>query len=741
MSFLRDGKFSNYGSGGADGFRSRWIKRVFVARNGDLYFIDARKNLGRFAAGHIASWWSTNGVWPCAVAEDQTGIVAAFGGDLFRLEPDRLVPWNLANGQSLSVGWIHNLLAASDGSLWVASEQGVQQIQAGSLRSWPETLKAFYLCEDDSGAVWAALDNGIARFKNGVMRRITTAQGLSDNVICAMVMDRLGYFWMDSSHGIIRVSGRNLNAVADGTGAQLECTLYDGLDSMKAIDKLEQDYSACKSTDGRLWFPSSKGLIVVDPAHLAINSHPPPVFLDAVRVNGRSYAADNPPVLEPGPGNLEFEYSALDYTAPHKIKYRYRLTGYDQDWVNAGPRRSAFYTNIKPGRYTFQVQAGNGDGAWNLTGASIGVQLPSEFRQTLGFRLVCGAALIGLMFYLWWVRNLRQRELQLLRTNLEMDARVRERTAELAKANATLLAEIEQRKLAQKKTDELQEQLIVASRLAGQAEVASSILHNVGNVLNSVNVSTTLLGDRLRRFRINSLAKAADLLEQLLAAQHLQNPQLLQLPVYLRQLGDHFGRESGGMMTELSGLGENIEHIKSIVAFQQNFAKTSGMLEHVNLSELADSVLRMYATAYRRHEITVERDYQPVPPALVDKHKVLQILINLVDNAKHACNVVPGLKKVSVRIHPREQGGCLIAVEDNGVGIAPDDLTRIFSHGFTTRKDGHGFGLHGSALAAKQMGGTLSVASGGPGRGATFTLNLPPEPPPASASSPEKPRP
>jgi signal transduction histidine kinase len=163
------------------------------------------------------------------------------------------------------------------------------------------------------------------------------------------------------------------------------------------------------------------------------------------------------------------------------------------------------------------------------------------------------------------------------------------------------------------------------------------------------------------------------------------------------------------------------------------------MLEQLNLSELADSVLRMYATAYRRHDIVVERDYQPVPAVMVDKHKVLQILINLVDNAKQACNVVRGPKKVIVRIHTRGTGGCAIVVEDNGVGIAPDALTRIFSHGYTTRKDGHGFGLHGAALAAKQMGGMLSVASGGPGRGASFTLELPMEPPSVPVRAPEKP--
>ena len=737
VSFYRAGKFSSFGSGGADGFDSRWIKRVYAARNGDLYFIGAKKNLGLFSGGRVVAWW-TNGIWPCGVTEDQTGVVAAFGGTLMRLEPGRLVPYRLADGRDVALDWINQLLTARDGSIWVASDKGVFQIKDGRVHGWTETnglsnLKACYLCQDDAGgAVWAAQAGGIARYQNGVMRRISTAQGLCDNAVSAIVQDLSGSFWLDSSHGIFRVSGRELNAVADGTASRVSCTLYDGLDSVKTTDQLEEDDSACRSADGRIWFPSTKGIIVIDPAHLAVNSKPPPVFLDRVRVNGRPYATGSEPALEPGPGNLEFEYSALDYSAPQKIRYRYRLAGFDPDWVEAGSRRLAFYTNLKPGRYQFQVQACNRDGAWNLTGASLGLSLPSRFSETAGFRVICGLALVGFMFYLWWVWNLRRRELQLQKINQAMEGRVRERTAELATANATLVEEIEQRKLAQKKTDALQEQLMHASRLAGQAEVASSILHNVGNVLNSVNVSTTLLGHRLRRLRADNLAKAADLLEQSLAAPGSPDHRLLQLPAYLRQLNDRFGRECGGMLTELAGLDDNIEHIKNIVAFQQNYAKVSGVSEVVNLSGLVDGVLRVSATAYQRHAITVERDYQPVPDAVLDKHKVLQILINLFDNAKHACAAsAQPAKKVTVRLRRRGDLHFTVTVADNGVGIDPGNLTRIFSYGFTTRKGGHGFGLHGSALAANQLGGTLTVASEGAERGATFVLDLPLNPLPA----------
>ena len=569
VSFYRDGKFSNFGIEGADGFNSRWVKQAFVAHTGDVYFVDAHKNLERFSGNRIVATM-TNGLWPRAVTEDVTSVIAAFGGQLMRIENDKTLPFRLADGSEVSLDWINNLLVARDGSLWVASQKGVCQIKDGVLHDWSEqngtaNVKAFFLCEDDSGSVWAARDGGISRFKNGVERGVTRAQGLHVDSICAIVADQSGDFWMNSYAGIFRVHQSELNAVADGAASQVDCQVYDGLDSVKTTDQMEQEYSGCRSTDGRIWFPSAKGMIMIDPAHVARNIQPPPVYLEGLRVNGRQFPADKEAVLEPGPGNLEFDYTALDYAAPQAIQYRYRLAGYDADWVSAGARRSAFYTNIKPGVYRFSVQARNSDGVWNTTGASMALNLPRLFYETIAFRAASVAAILGLAAYVWWSWHLRQRQFQLEKANLLMETRVRERTAELAKTNATLRDEIDQRKLAQAKSEELQDQLLVASRRAGQAEVASSVLHNVGNVLNSVNVSATVLKNRLRVLNVNGPAKAADLMNK--NSDHLgeflaQDPQGQKLPQFLKQLANHLGNERDVMLTELKGLAENVEHIK-----------------------------------------------------------------------------------------------------------------------------------------------------------------------------------
>jgi PAS domain S-box-containing protein len=457
ISYFHDGRFENFGQNGTSGFGSHWVKRVFVARNGDVYCIDARKNLELFRGGRVVMTW-TNDAWPRDIDEDSHGILVAIAGDLMRIENDKLVPVRLADGSNVNLRWITDMLVARDDSIWVAATEGVFQIKDGAIRNLCHdngvSQSTFYfLSEDDNGNIWGAQDSGIARFRNGKVQQITPKQGLYDDFVYAIVQDKLGNFWMDSSRGIFRVSQSELNAVADGTAQQLHCTVFEGEDVVKSNDKGQPEYFGCRSLDGLIWFPSSKGLIMIDPAHVPSNPKPPIVSIDRVRINGREYPPDHMPVLQPGPGNLEFDYSALDYQAPLKIQYRYQLAGFDSDWVDAGSRREAFYTNIKPGRYQFQVQACNADGIWNTTGTSFALELPREFTQTPAFWAACLAVAFSFGAYGWWVWHLRRRHAQLEQTRALLETKVQERTAELRN-------EIEERKRAEETLRESEEKFL-----------------------------------------------------------------------------------------------------------------------------------------------------------------------------------------------------------------------------------------------------------------------------------------
>ncbi len=295
--------------------------------------------------------------------------------------------------------------------------------------------------------------------------------------------------------------------------------------------------------------------------------------------------------------------------------------------------------------------------------------------------------------------------------------------------DTALLHEIAERKRSEQELQRTQQQLIDASRQAGMAEVATGVLHNVGNVLNSVNVSATLIAERLGQSRLANLTRAAAMLREHNGglAEYLTNdPKGKLLPDYLADLGEHLETERQETQTEIDLLTRNIEHIKDIVAMQQTYARVSGLSELLPVAGLIEDALALNADSFTRHRIIIARDFTAVPPVNVDKHKALQILVNLLRNAKDAMED-PNLpeKRLTVSIRPQEDQAVAIAVRDTGVGIPPENLTHIFSHGFTTRQGGHGFGLHSAALAARQLGGRLSAHSDGPGRGATFTLELP----------------
>jgi PAS domain S-box-containing protein len=295
------------------------------------------------------------------------------------------------------------------------------------------------------------------------------------------------------------------------------------------------------------------------------------------------------------------------------------------------------------------------------------------------------------------------------------------------------LEDISARKRMEAEVERAQSALLDASRQAGMAEVATNVLHNVGNVLNSVNVSASLATDRVKTSKGARLAEVAALLDQHkadLPGFFARDPRGAKLPQYLTALAAQLRSERDGLLKELTDLRANLDHIKEAVSMQQAYARRCGVHETVAVQELVEDSLRMNIGALTRHRVALQRDFRANPQIIVDKHKALQILVNLIRNAKHACEESSqNDRRVVIRIEATREGGGRISVVDNGVGIAPEVMGRLFTHGFTTRKSGHGFGLHSAALAAKELGGSLNAVSEGQGHGAMFQLTLPAKPP------------
>lgn len=316
-------------------------------------------------------------------------------------------------------------------------------------------------------------------------------------------------------------------------------------------------------------------------------------------------------------------------------------------------------------------------------------------------------------------------DFDLFQTTVMLEDLVRDRTQDLQTALHTNESITRELKAAQG-------ELVTTARLAGMAEIANNVLHNVGNVLNSVNISADIVCSTMRESKARGLNNVVKLIQEHsddIGDFLVRDEKGKMLLPYLFKLVAVLSVEQRNVLDELGSLTRNINHIKSIVATQQSHAGSASMIEEVDLDLVLQDILRLSAGTVGEHRVMVFKEYSDVPALLLDKSRLIQILVNLLRNARQAMDVIHDLTRpiiLRAKVVDGDEGRRLqLSVEDQGEGIAPECLSQLFIHGFTTRKEGHGFGLHSCALAANEMGGTLKAHSDGPGTGAVFTLEFP----------------
>jgi sensor histidine kinase regulating citrate/malate metabolism len=309
--------------------------------------------------------------------------------------------------------------------------------------------------------------------------------------------------------------------------------------------------------------------------------------------------------------------------------------------------------------------------------------------------------------------------------------KILEKNQELETTNTSLHVEMSERKKVQAEKEELYQKLVQASRQAGMADVASSVLHNVGNVLTSINVSTDILLKTLKKPMVGDVCRIASMFHEHqdnLEAFLTQDSKGKQIPSYLGMVAESLSGSHQTIQSEIDSLVKKIDHIKQVITSQQDIAHAGDVRESASVEDLMEQALMMGMPEPDKYGIQVVREYARVPPIMTDRHHVLQILVNVITNAKNAMVEYPANSHcLTVRIGlPADRTGSVrFEVTDTGGGIKAENLPRLFAQGFTTRKAGHGLGLHSAAISAKNLGGTLQARSAGEGRGATFMLDLP----------------
>ena len=458
----RDGKFTAYTK--KDGLSSNVVLSMAQDHKGELWLGTLGGGLNRFQDGKFKTYSKKDGLSNetiLSLYEDHRGTlwIGTRSGGLNRFENGHFTAYTTNDG--LSSNDVRYITEDRGGSLWIGTlGGGLNRLHEGKFTAYTKkdglsSDLVLVVHEDDEGTLWiGTFGGGLNRYKNGKFTPYTTRDGLYDDVIFQILEDESGNLWMSSNRGISRVSKKELNNFADGTIRSIAPVAYGMTDGMRSREcNGAHQPAGWKGHDGRLWFPTIRGVVNINPQKILINKLKPPVVIEQFVVDGKQVAPVPDLALPPGRKKLEFHYTALSFLAPEKVQFKYKLEGFDPSWVEAGSKRIAYYTNLPPGSYRFQVLASNNDGVWNETGTAIEFYLQPYFYQTPAFYLVyilmaVAFVLLGLQFYRRRIRQFQAREQELLtlvseRKRAEQalktaNSALVERAADLSRSNAEL---------------------------------------------------------------------------------------------------------------------------------------------------------------------------------------------------------------------------------------------------------------------------------------------------------------
>ncbi|HEX5865589.1 MAG TPA: ATP-binding protein, partial [Casimicrobiaceae bacterium] len=690
------------------------------------------------------------GLWVGALMEDAPG-------GLYRLRGEK---WEQVPG----ITDVRDIMEDRDGVLWVGGLQGLWRVGDGKTELYNHerglTNDAVYdVVSDSNGSLWVATyGGGLNRFRDGHFKAITSKEGLPNNML-VQLHERRGQLWVSSNQDIFRFEVKQLNDFLDGKVPAVMPVSYGIAEGMRSSESNQGSPAMFEASDGRIWVATLRGVVAIDPT--AGDRAPPPVVLEEARADTLTLTPTGQTSVPPGHNTLDFRYTALSFSAPENVRFKYRLEPYDTSWVDAGTRRSVRYTNMTPGEYSFRVIAANSNGIWNETGAGTRFTLRPHFFQTHWFRAVSAVLLLVL---LWTAHRFRVRHLQ------EQEKKFREMVESIpavafvteadgrrafwnrrwveytgAPVEQSLREGWEQAVHPDELTRVLDkwgtavatlEPLDYEARFKGSDGVyrwfqvrATPLRDHGGKVTKWCGVATDI-EDRKRADELQSELAHMDrvtVLGELAASisHELKQPltaSMINARTSLRWLRGEQPNvpeareaierivEDGGRATEI------IDRLRAL------YTKAPTIREAVNVNNVAREMTMLLRDEANRYAVSIRTDLaSTLPDIIADRVQLQQVLMNLMLNAIEAMSDTGGVLTI---MSAMDDGKVEISVSDTGVGLPSENSGRMFDAFFTTKTHGSGMGLSISRSIIESHGGRI-WATGKEGRGATFHFSLP----------------
>ncbi|HEX3529731.1 MAG TPA: two-component regulator propeller domain-containing protein [Thermoanaerobaculia bacterium] len=674
LNRFADGRLTIFST--RDGLPSGTVRSIAEDADGTLWF-GTYGGLVHFSGGRFSTFRRSDGLpndTILTILPDAGGLWIGTLGGLARYDGERFTAWTRKD--DLPEESVFSLRKEADGSLLIGTRRGLARLRGGRSETVGDTTggpqdNVFVLYRDRAGTLWIGTRSGLYRYRDGVFRAFTFRDGLPDDRIFSILEDDRGNFWMSSNHGVSRVRKADLDSYADGKIRSIPSVSYGVADGMKSAEcNGASQPPAWRTRDGRFWFPTLRGVAAVDPDRVPAGRPAPPVTIEDLLVDRRAVPRSGGIRIPPDPASFELQYTALSLTAPEKLRFRYRLDGFDHGWIDAGTRRTAYYTNLRPGTYTFRVAAADGDGDWSPAGTELPFVIAPHLWQTGWFAVLCVglAAAAGAGAWRWRLHAVRSRERELLEL-------VERRTHDL-----------------QAERDRAEEARREAERAdRAKSEFLANMSHEIRTPMNAViGMTSVLLGTPLtaaQREHVDTIRSSG---ESLLGV--------------LNDILD-FSKVEAGML--------EIEPVP--------FDVRACVAEAVNL---------LAAEAERKGLRLAVRIAADVPPVVVsDASRLRQILVNLLANAVKFTARGEVVLRVTVHAAPDADQELRFEVQDTGPGISPDRLDRLFkpfsqADASTTRLyGGTGLGLAISRRLAVGLGGVMGVESE-EGKGALFWFTV-----------------